>query len=143
MPVPSVMPITFRPPTAAPHQNSPSVAQFASLSSVASRFTRLEISSLSGKFFQPRLGVTMTMPFSRFSGPGAPIPTPMKSERLAPVSDIVCAITCSIMPAIRSATASAPPSAKVGVVCIAISRLPSTGIAPATMFVPPRSTPTM
>src|SRR5256714_7354891 len=28
-------------------------------------------------------------------------------------------------------------------VCIAISRLPSTGIAPATMFVPPRSTPTI
>src|SRR5689334_25181857 len=43
----------------------------------------------------------------------------------------------------RSVTECAPPSASVGIVRIAISRLPSTGIAPATMLVPPRSTPTM
>ena len=37
MPVPIVMPTTLRPPRAAPRHHSPSVAQFASLSSVAGR----------------------------------------------------------------------------------------------------------
>ena len=51
----------------------------------------------------------MTMPFSRSSGPGAPMPTPRKSRHAtAPVSAIVSLITSSISPTIRSATASAP-----------------------------------
>ncbi len=43
----------------------------------------------------------------------------------------------------RATTASAPSSERVAVVCIPNTRVPSAEVAPTTMFVPPRSTPTM
>ena len=94
---------------------------------------------------RPRLGATMTIPLSRSSGPGAPMPTPMKSRRAASVCAIVSRMTPSIMPTMRSATASAPSSALVG-----IARIPMMmdvrhrrSRARHDAFVPPRSTPTM
>jgi hypothetical protein len=68
---------------------------------------------------------------------------PMKSLRVAPVSPIASRNTPSTSPTIRSATASSPAAELVGIDRIARCFVPSSDIAPATMFVPPRSTPMM
>ena len=108
MPVPIVMPMTLLAPRAAPSHHSPNVAQLASLSMRTGNRVRSAITSRSGKFVHPRLGVVTTIPRSRSSGPGAPTPTPMTSSRLAPVCAMVSAMTVSIIRAMRSTTASAP-----------------------------------
>ena len=85
----------------------------------------------------------MTIPLARSSGPGEPMPTPRKSSRVAPVSAIACAITTSTIWPMRSTTASAPCSARVSSLSTGNCRTPSSAATPATMLVPPRSTPTM
>jgi hypothetical protein len=52
-------------------------------------------------------------------------------------------ITASIISTMRSITACAPCSARVGRDRTPSSRLPSSGIAPTLILVPPRSTPMM
>ncbi len=84
----------------------------------------------------------MTMPRSRSSGPGAPIPTPMKSP----------ARRACLGPGRRDDVIDHPPDPLDDAIgpllgmrrlCShADSRLPSSGMAPTTMLVPPRSTPT-
>ena len=143
IPVPIVMPTTLRPPRAAPSHHSPTVAQFASLSSVAGKPRRDVMRSRSGKSRHPRFGATTTNPFSRSSGPGAPMPIPRKSFRVTPVSLIVSRITPSITPTIRSTTPSAPSSGCVATLRMPVVCVPSSLSAPAEIFVPPRSTPMM
>ena len=144
MPVPIVIPTTLRPPRAAPCHHSPSVAQFASLSSVAGRFTRSAISSRSGKSFHPRFGVTMhdaLLAVERARRADADAEevarAPRRSRR-----DVQDHVLDQRRDPLRHRR-QRRRRLRVGIVRIAISRLPSTGIAPATMFVPPRSTPMM
>src|SRR5260221_271132 len=99
--------------------------------------------SRSGKFFQPRFGAMTTMPRSRSNGPGAPTPMPMKSRCVAFACSMVSRMTLCTRPTIRSTTPSSPTPGLVGMLRIANWREPSAVSAPATMFVPPRSTPTM
>ena len=142
IPVPSVMPDQADGrPSRRPIHHSPNVAQLASLSSVAVKPSRSETRSRSGKLRQPRLGVWITTPVSRSSGPGAPMPTPAICSRVAPRSRSSCATTWPTISTTRVTTASEPRSASVGSVCTATASPPSSGTAPTTMLVPPMSTP--
>src|SRR6266566_779448 len=76
IPVPSVNPMTYFAPRAAPRHHSPKIAQLASLSSVAGRLSPSLTRSRSGMFVQPRFGVRSTTPVLVLRGPGEPMPTP-------------------------------------------------------------------
>ena len=143
MPVPMVMPIACRAPRAAPH---PPLAEHGAVGVVVERGRQAERGrgsiARSGKFTQPRFGVSSTMPLLRVERARARRrPTPRNS---APGTSRRVCVDGALRPAptSRSTTASAPAS---GAGRLArerrAAREPSSATLPTTRLVPPMSMP--
>ncbi|SHD91545.1 Uncharacterised protein [Staphylococcus argenteus] len=81
-PVPSVIATTSSAPSPAPLCFSPKAAMFASLSTKTGHSTNC--SNISRTFTFPgqyKLTAPLTVPFSKSTGPGTPIPTPSTLEK--------------------------------------------------------------
>ena len=138
MPVPMKMPIKSRGLALYSWSKTPRVQTLQSLprnTGASSSFSRF---FLSGTSFQPgRLGAKITRPVSVSTAPGAPTPMPRTCERSRSHSS-----TDSLTHrAMRSITASTPRSALVLSLVVPLSSSLALK-TPASIFVPPRSTPT-